>query len=196
MMKRIILAAVFVALLGSVSWSADFQKGVAAAKSGDYATALREWKPLAEQGDANAQFVLGVMYEKGQGVPQDYKAAVKWYSLAAEQGDVMTQKKLARMYEKGEGVPKDYKTAAKWYRHAAEQGDAIGQFNLGLMYFEGRGVPENDVYAHMWINLAATNGVQDGAKARDIVAELMSPSQIKKAKKLARECIRKKYKGC
>ena len=75
-------------LLGSagVSWSQDFQKGLTAYKSGDFATALREWTPLAKQGDADAQFNLGLMYDKGQGVPQDYKTAVKWYRLAAEQG--------------------------------------------------------------------------------------------------------------
>ena len=57
-----------------------------AAKSGDFATALREWKPLAEQGIADAQFKLGLMYSLGRSVPQDYKTAVKWYRLAAEQG--------------------------------------------------------------------------------------------------------------
>jgi TPR repeat protein len=66
-------------------WSADFQKGLDAANSGDFATALREWKPLAEQGHARAQYNMGVMYENGQGVPQDNKTAVKWYRLAAEQ---------------------------------------------------------------------------------------------------------------
>ncbi len=68
-----------------ISWSADFQKGLAAAKSGDFATALREWKPLAEQGNADAQSLLGAMYAEGNGVPRDYKAAVKWYRLAAKQ---------------------------------------------------------------------------------------------------------------
>ena len=71
--------------------SADFQRGLTAHKSGDYAIALREWKPLAKQGDAAAQFNLGVMYEKGQGVPQDDKTAVKWYRLAAEQGFARAQ---------------------------------------------------------------------------------------------------------
>ena len=73
-------------LLGSagVSWSADFQKGLAAAQRGDFATALREWTPLAEQGGADAQFNLGFMYNNGRGVPQDDKTAVKWYRLAAE----------------------------------------------------------------------------------------------------------------
>ena len=84
-----ILCLTIAVLLGSagLSWSADFQKGLTAAQSGDFATALREWKPLAEQGNADAQNNLGLMYREGQGVPQDYKTAVKWYQRAAEQGD-------------------------------------------------------------------------------------------------------------
>ena len=64
----------------------DFDKGVAAAQAGDFATALKEWKPLAEDGDSAAQYNLALMYNNGDGVPQDYKEAVKWYTLAAEQG--------------------------------------------------------------------------------------------------------------
>ncbi len=66
---------------------ADFNAGLAAYKQGDYATALREWNPLAKQGDANAQNNLGFMYYKGHGVPQDYAEAVKWFRKAAEQGN-------------------------------------------------------------------------------------------------------------
>ena len=87
-MKRILAPILLLTLLvGTPAFSADFQKGAAAYKSGDYATALREWEPLAEQGLAAAQSNLGVMYKNGQGVPQDDKTAVKWYTLAAEQGD-------------------------------------------------------------------------------------------------------------
>ena len=94
-------------LLGSTgtSWGADFQKGYAAAQSGDFATVLREWTPLAEQGDAYAQFNLGLMYYKGQIVPQDYEIAVKWYILSAEQGVANAQFRLGWMYANGEGVP-------------------------------------------------------------------------------------------
>ena len=116
-MKRLtaILCLTLAVLLGSagVSWSADFQKGLTAAQSGDFAIALREWKPLAEQGDADAQYNLGLMYDNGQGVPQNYKTAVKWYSLAAEQGDADAQYNLGWMYRNGQGVPQDDKTAVK-----------------------------------------------------------------------------------
>jgi len=83
--RRIIVAAtLLIAFMATAR--ADFQDGFAAADRGDYATALREWRPLAEQGDASAQYNLGLMYDKGQGVPQDYVQAHLWYNLAAAQG--------------------------------------------------------------------------------------------------------------
>jgi TPR repeat protein len=77
-----------------------------------------------------------------------------------------------------------------------EQGNAIAQHNLGVRYATGQGVPQDYVYAHMWINLGAANGNELSAKARDIIAKEMTPAQIAEAQKLARECVRKKYKGC
>jgi uncharacterized protein len=129
-MRKLVVTSLvmFVVLLGSagMGWGADFQKGWNAYKSGDYATALREWTPLAKQGHASAQYYLGFMYYHGQGVPQNYKTTVKWWTLDAKQGDPAAQYKLGRMYKNGRGVPQDDKTAAKWYRLAAKQdyGDA------------------------------------------------------------------------
>jgi TPR repeat protein len=84
----------------------------------------------------------------------------------------------------------------KWYTLAAEQGRASAQYNLGAVYGKGQGVPQDDIYAHMWGNIASSNGDEDGGKLRDIAAEQMTPSQIEKAQKLARECVAKNYKGC
>jgi TPR repeat protein len=178
------------------SWGADWGKGYAAYESGDFATALREFRPLAEQGDAGAQFILGVMYRKGEGVPQNDKTAVKWYTLAAELGFAGAQTLLGFMHRKGEGVLQDYKTAVNWYTLAAEQGNATAQSNLGVMYGLGQGVKKDYVYAHMWGNIAASNGNENGGKLRDLFAEEMTATQIEKAQELARECVRKEYKGC
>ncbi len=84
-MKRLFILPVLLLtlMIGNPASSADFQKGLDAAQRGDFATALKEWKPLAEQGHANSQFYLGWMYDNGQGVPQDHKTAVKWYTRAA-----------------------------------------------------------------------------------------------------------------
>ncbi len=78
-------------------FSADFQKGLKAYQQGDYATALKEWKPLAEQGHADAQVNLGVMYLEGQNVPRDYKTAIKWLTLAAEQKHIESQYYVKRV---------------------------------------------------------------------------------------------------
>ena len=112
--KRIFMLCLAIAvLLGNVgiSWSADFQKGLAASKRGDYAAALREWTPLAEQGDAQAQTNLGWMYERGHGVPQDEKTAVTWYRRAAEQGFARAQYNLGVMYDERRGVPQNEEIA-------------------------------------------------------------------------------------
>ena len=100
------------------------------------------------------------------------------------------------MYDKGQGVTQDYKEAVKWYRKSAEQGIAEAQFNLGLMYGNGEGVIQDDVYAHMWWNIAASSGLADATKNRDLIAQQMTPPQLAEAQKLARECVRKNYKGC
>jgi uncharacterized protein len=187
---------VLLCLSASVVLSADFNKGVTAFERGDFTTALLEWKPLAEQGDALSQVNLGLMYDEGKGVAQDYKTAVKWYQLAAEQGDVRAQYNLGLKYSVGKGVTQDYKTSIKWYRLAVEQGSNIAQNNLGSMYFQGKGVVRDIIYAHMWWNISASNGNESARKKRDIIEKKMKPSDILTAQTLARECAEKKYKGC
>ncbi len=91
------------------------ERGGAAYNQGDYGTALREWRPLAEQGDAGAQLNLGFMYDNGYGVPQDYTEAIKWYRRAAEQGSDRAQYNLGLMYDVGYGVPQDFVRAHMWY---------------------------------------------------------------------------------
>ena len=87
-------------------------------------------------------------------------------------------------------------TAVKWYRLAAEQGNADAQYNLGNAYERGQGVIQDFVYAYMWWNIAASSGDKSATKNRDIVAKRMTPADLSTAQKLARECVRKKYKGC
>ena len=124
-MKRFLPALIFFTLVlesVGVSRSADFQKGVEAYNKSNYVTALREWLPLAEKGDADVQYSLGVMHDLGQGVRQNYMAAVKWYKLAAEQGQPNAQAALGQMHQNGEGVPKDLIRAHMWFHIAATAG--------------------------------------------------------------------------
>ena len=111
-------------LLGSsgVCWGADYQKGFDAYEKENYATALKEWTPLAKQGNAVAQYNLGVMYDNGLGVPQDYQTAVRWYTLAAERGIAKAQYNLGLMYDNGQGVPQDYIRAHMWFNISVSTG--------------------------------------------------------------------------
>ena len=189
----------FVAVLLSLRLAAPVAAGpleeaVAAYDRGDYTTALRLYRPLANQGSAAAQHNLGFMYAHGQGMPQDYAEAVMWYRKAAEQGLAAAQLNLGVMYDNGQGVPQDYAEAVMWYRKAAEQGVAAAQLNLGVRYDNGRGVPQDYVQAHMWFNLAAarflaseTENRETAVRNRDRIAAKMTVAQIAEAQRLARE---------
>ena len=160
---RDMIKAGLVALVLSLSLAAPvtagpFEDGFAAAERGDYATAFKLWRSLADQGYASAQYNLGFMYANGEGVKQDYAEAVTWY------------------------------------RKAADQGHAGAQNNLGVMYRDGQGVKQDYVQAHKWLNLAAARYPASEAerrdksvKNRDLVAAKMTPAQIAKAQKLARD---------
>jgi TPR repeat protein len=171
-----------------------FEDGFTAFSKNDYATAVRLWRSLAEQGNAKAQLQLGMMYDHGYGVPEDYAAAAFWYRKAADQGDAGAQYILGIMYENGRAmpaVPQDYAAAVALFRRGAEQGSASCQTLLGGMYARGQGVPQDFVQAHMWYNLAAARSDGRGADydraERDRTAMKMTPAQIAEAQKLARE---------
>ena len=108
-LRRLLFILALCLIIAPSAWG-DYQNGRTAYNRGDYATALKELRPLAEQGHAGAQYFIGYMYYKGQGVDQDGAEAVKWLRKAAEQGDVKAQLRfLAMMCYKGLGltVPKN-----------------------------------------------------------------------------------------
>ena len=112
----------------------------------------------AEAGQADAQTIVGVLYEIGRGVAKDEAQAAKWYRKAAVQGVAEAQFNLALLYKGGRGVPKDLTEASNWMRKSADQGNAKAQFNLGVMYEKGEGLPKNDVEAIRWFTFAAEQG--------------------------------------
>jgi uncharacterized protein len=193
-MYRITIALATVLSLAFTQVTAqDFDKGIEAYNAGDYATAHNEWKPLAEQGNAKAQYKLGIMHYSGKGVPQDYAEAVKWFRLSAEQGNAGAQHNLGYMYDT---FRYDYAEALKWYRLAAEQGYARAQNNIGNMYLFGTGVLQDNVTAHMWFIIASANGSKKAGDSRDQRAALNTASEITKATAMAKECMKSKYKKC
>ncbi len=139
--------------------SADIRSGVEAYKSGDYETALREFRELAAQGELRAQYNLGIMYMRARGVEKDMAKAVDWQRRAAEGGLAAAQHGLGVMFYRGEGVEQDYAEAARWFRRAADQGFTTSQLNLGVMYFSGLGVERNDAEVVKWVTLAAAGGL-------------------------------------
>ena len=196
-MNRITLTLATVLSLAFTQVTAqDFNKGYEAYNTGDFDTAVKEWKPLAEQGYASAQFNLGIMYEYGDGVPKDYANAVKWYKLSAEQGDAAGQYSLGNMYSKGNGVIKDKAEAVRLWRLSGEQGYAYAQGMLGIMYELGDGVLKDNITAHMWYNIASANGHEKAGDSRDELAALMTVSEITKATAMAKECMNSNYKKC
>jgi TPR repeat protein len=155
---RVTTVALFtVAALVGAAGADPLDDARVADQRGDSATEYRLLRPLAEQGNAEAQDALGSMYVAGRGVPQDYGEAVKWFHRAADRGFADAQDALARMYVQGQGVPKDYVQAHMW-------------FNLAASRFSGADPLKNF-----------------DAAARDNLAESMTPSQVVEAQRLARE---------
>ncbi len=160
-MKRLLMALVVLTGLigaGGAVWAQDLNKGMEAYKSGDYVTALKEWRPLADQGNADAQRSLGYLYYFGEGVTKDYAEALKWYRKAAEQGDTRAQFGLGFLYYYGKGVTQDKTEAVKWFRKSAEGGYAAAQQRLVRLYADGDVVTKDYAEAVKWYRKAAEQG--------------------------------------
>ena len=191
---RLLVSAILLgfAALPSTASADPFEDGLNAYERGDYATALRIWRPLAER-DPRAAINLGVMYAEGLGTQKDAVEALRWLGAAALTGEPNAQMHLGLMFAEGiGGRPPNYEAAAAWYRAAAEQGDPDAQVLLAFAYSIGEGVPEDYVSADMWANLAAAKlppgKARDAAlQLRDQLADKMTPVQIADAQKLARE---------
>lgn len=165
---------------------ADFDSGERAYLAEDFELALQEWSPVAAQGNAEAQNMLGYMYRWGQGVEQDFAKAREWYQRSADQGHSRAQNNLGMVYLHGLGLSKDYEKAFYWFLRAAEQDNAAGQNHLGLLYFKGEGVAQDYVQSYKWALLAANQGMEPAVMALPMLEEVMTPAQIEAAKQLAR----------
>ena len=113
-MRRVFLGIAFVVLLAAQSQS-RFQDGLLAYHRGDHAVAMEIWRPLADGGDASAQYMVGYLYALGEGVVSNSGKAAKWYRKAADQGDPDAQINLGLLYVNGTGVKKSYVSAYKWF---------------------------------------------------------------------------------
>jgi TPR repeat protein len=167
-MKRIVGTVAVLIGLGTPAW-AGIETGLAAYLRGDFETAAREYRQLAENDDPAAQFGLGLLYHFGEGVPQDYAEAAQWYRKAAMQGEARAQYYFADLYRRGLGVEQHYTWAVWWYSAAADQGYAPAQYALGLMYRAGLGLVRDDVEAARLFREAA---LQDHVRAKAFLAHM------------------------
>lgn len=175
------LLAVVSIVLTTLALGGDFQKGRYAYDSGDYETALAEWQPLADAGDANGQFGLGQMYGNGFGVDMDDDLAIKWYGLAAEQGHAQAQCNLAVMYQNGWGVPQSDAEAVKLYMLSAEQGVVEAMLALGRHYAMDFSDDYDPVRAYKWYGLASLLGDLSSDVDKEDVAKYMTVEQVTEA---------------
>ncbi|MCW5745479.1 MAG: sel1 repeat family protein [Alphaproteobacteria bacterium] len=164
----------------------------AAIDRGDYAEALRRLQPLAEQGDADAQYHLGLLHQNGQGVPRDAAQAAGWFRKAALQGHAEARYSLGTLYATGQGVSRSDAEASRWLRLAARQGLAVAAFDLGLLYASGQGVKHDDVQAYVWFAIAASRFApaqhEQRARAlheRDVVASRLAPAALAEGQRQA-----------
>lgn len=185
MRQFLLLGILFIAWTGAAL--ADTHAGIEAYKRGDYAAAWEAWTPLASAGDPTAQYFLGHLYAKGEGVAQNHGKALVLFRASASQGDPYGQFALGYVYEYGQGVEQDAGEAVRWYRTAAERGSLAAQNNLALMYEQGRGVARNYALSYYWY---ARGGYGSGLNPAKAVANLehliekMTSAEIAAAERL------------
>ena len=184
-----ILSTLTILLWSCVSWGADLAKGLAAYNVGDYETSLTECQPIAEEGEAMAQFCVGRLYANGFGVAMNDELALYWFGLSAEQGYSEAQYNLGLMHSNGWGVEMNDLEAAKWYRLAAELGFVEAQKSFAKLYHKGRGVEQDLIEAYMWYDIAARLGDFGSSAKRDEVADKLSPEEVATAQEMATRWI-------
>lgn len=133
--------------------AASYQEGIDAYAKSNFSVALEKLKPLAEHGNADAQFRLGLMYREGKGVPQDDKQAVAWFGKAAEQGQAEAQENLGLSYAKGLGVERDWVQADKWFSIAAASGKETAMNNQKVVevHMQPEKIAEANALAKEWL---------------------------------------------
>lgn len=190
-MKRRLLLTILLSTLLSAPAFASFDAGLAAYQAGNYAQALEQWRPLAEQGDAKAQYHLGLMYFYGKGLPQDFLRATDWYRKAAEQGESNAQYELGMAYAKDLGVDRDYVKAISWCRLAAEKKHAKALSFLGSTYSHGKDL--NPVAAYALFSISAeldSSSENRGGELLKWLTLYMTPQQISAGNALKKEMNR------
>lgn len=154
--------------VSTASFGAPIDDAVRHLEEGRPETAARLLSTLADSGNAEAQYRLGLMYFSGKGVPENEKRSYDLLLRSATQGHVNAMLQLANVLTFGQQIPTlvadPDQEAAKWYFQAASAGNAEAQYSLGVMFQTGKGVVRDDKESMYWMQQAAKNG-HDAAKA-------------------------------
>jgi len=181
MSPKYLVAAACIALLSAPVSAQSVKAGIEAWQRSDYAGAVTIWRPLAEKGDADAQFNLGQAYRLGKGVPLNLGAAQTWFERAASSGHVDAETTLGLLlFQNG-----DRAGGLKWLRRAAEQGEPRAMLVYGTALYNGDIVTQDRLLGYSFISRAASAGLPP---AKDTLAQLdqmMTPAEREKALKLA-----------
>lgn len=179
-MRRLLqlLPLAALALIPCTSTAADLEKGFAAFDVGDYETSLAECQPLADEGNAAAQFCVGRLYANGFGVPMDDAQALRWYGAAADQGYPAAQYNLGVMHANGWGVQMSDGNAAEFYIAAAAQGYVPAVMSLAEVCYRGMGVEEDAVEAYAWYLVAVKLGSMTAVSKRDELVERLTAEEV------------------
>ncbi len=165
-------------LLLPLTIMADYQSGLDAYNSGDYATALRDWKAVVTPAHpaifAETHYAIGMLYWTGQGVPKDNFEALNWMRRAADLNHAGAQAKLGYFYTRGISVEQNYELAFQWFSKAAQQGDIDGQYNLGIFYLNGWGTKQDKTMAAQYLAAASAQGDES---AEQMLQGLLLPQQ-------------------
>lgn len=181
MVLRYLVAAALVLGASSPVSAQSVNAGIDAWQKADYASAVAIWRPLAEQGNADAQFNLGQAYRLGRGVPANLATAKSWLEKAANQRHVDAETTLGLLlFQNGDQAP-----GLKWLRMAAEQGEPRAMLIYGTALVNGDSVTQDPILGYAYVSRANAQGLP---AAKDIVAQLdqvMNPANRKKALAMA-----------
>lgn len=162
---------------------ADVKAGIQAWQAGDYARAVKEWRPLAEAGDVDAQFNIGQAYKLGRGVPTDFDAALAWFQKAAAKGHGQAQVNVGLLLYNG-GKKKE---ALPWLKKAAEMDDPRAQYILGTEMFNGQIVGKDWATAYALMTRAASQGLPPAAQNLEAMEKIVPLAQRKQGIALAQK---------
>ena len=170
--------------------------GYQALKEGDYKTALRYISFLATNGDARAQYNMGVFYREGIEVKQNDVEALRWFLESAEGGNMLGQYAAGMAFYQGHGSSPDLEAARHYFVAAALQGHAMAPLNIGQLFYIGEGVTQNYARTYFWWNLANNRNANGANKNLANLAKVMSEDEMKEAHRLISRCSTITLKQC